>query len=120
MVAPLAAGRRVGARTATTSTADTPKSFRQPAGGCARLLNCFAVLSEGHPKPRPQHKPRNTDMARKDRPTDPAEIQLAIEEAIQHFVRKGWIVDSGHKRWSQRTGRYEIVWESKVAGKTFD
>jgi len=59
-------------------------------------------------------------MARKDRPTDPAEIQLAIEEAIQHFVRKGWIVDSGHKRWSQRTGRYEIVWESKVAGKTFD
>jgi hypothetical protein len=50
------------------------------------------------------------------RPTDPAEIQLAIEEAIQHFVRKGWIVDSGQRRWSQRTGRYEIVWESKYAG----
>jgi hypothetical protein len=47
-----------------------------------------------------------------------AEIQLAIEEAIQHFVRKGWIVDSGQRRWSQRTGRYEIVWESTVFGKT--
>jgi hypothetical protein len=62
---------------------------------------------------------REIDMARKDRSADPAEIQLAIEEAIQHFVSKGWIVDSGQRRWSQRTGRYEIVWESKIAGKTF-
>ena len=58
-------------------------------------------------------------MARKDRPTDPAEIQLATEAAIQRFVRKGWNVDSGQRRWSQRTGRYEIVWESKLFGKTF-
>ena len=62
---------------------------------------------------------REIVMARKDRPTDPAQTQLAIEEAIQHFVRNGWIVDSGQRRWSQRTGRYEIVWESKIAGKTF-
>jgi len=68
---------------------------------------------------RAQHKRGNMVMARKDRPTDPAEIQLAIEEAIQHFVRKGWIVDSGQRRWSQRNGRYEIVWESKLFGKTF-
>jgi hypothetical protein len=62
---------------------------------------------------------RNFDMARKDWPTDPAEIQRSIEEAIQHFVRKGWLVDSGQRRWSERTGRYEIVWESTVFGKTF-
>ena len=58
-------------------------------------------------------------MPRKDRPTDPAEIQLAIEAAIQELVRKGLVVDSGQRRWSQRTGRYEIVWESKLFGKTF-
>src|SRR6267378_3744723 len=61
---------------------------------------------------------RNFDMARKDWPTDPAEIQRSIEEAIQHFVKKGWLVDSGQRRWSQRTGRYEILWESTVFGKT--
>ena len=34
-------------------------------------------------------------MARKDRATDPTEIQRSIEEAIQDFVRKGLVVDSG-------------------------
>jgi hypothetical protein len=58
------------------------------------------------------------DMPRKDRPAD-AEIQRLIEEAIQDLVRKGLVVDSGQRRWSQRTGRYEIVWESTVFGKTF-
>jgi hypothetical protein len=58
------------------------------------------------------------DMPRKDRPAD-AEIQRLIEEAIQDLVRKGLVVDSGQRRWSQRTGRYEIVWESKLFGKTF-
>ena len=58
-------------------------------------------------------------MARKERPTDLAEIQLAIEEAIQDLVRKGLVVDSGQGRWSQRTGRYEIVWESTGFGKAF-
>jgi hypothetical protein len=58
-------------------------------------------------------------MARKDWPTDPAEIQRSIEGTVQELVRKGLVVDSGQRRWSQRTGRYEIVWESKIAGKTF-
>jgi hypothetical protein len=58
-------------------------------------------------------------MTRKKRPTDPAEIQLVIEEAIQDLVRKGLVVDSGQGRWSQRTGRYEIVWESTGFGKAF-
>ena len=58
-------------------------------------------------------------MTRKDWPTDPAEIRRSIEEAIQDLARKGLVVDSGQRRWSQRTGRYEIVWESKLFGKTF-
>jgi hypothetical protein len=58
-------------------------------------------------------------MARKDWPTDPAEIQRSIEEAIQDCVRKGLLIESGRKKSSQRTGRYEIVWESTVFGKTF-
>ena len=58
-------------------------------------------------------------MPRKDGPTDPAKIRLAIEAAIQELVRKGLVLDSGQRRWSQRTGRHEIVWESKLFGKTF-
>ena len=62
---------------------------------------------------------REFDMAQKDRPADPAEIQLAIEAAIQDFVGKGLVADSGQRRWSERTGRYEIVWEYTAAGKMF-
>jgi hypothetical protein len=58
------------------------------------------------------------DVPRKDRPAD-AEIQRLIEEAIQDLVRKGLVIDSGQRRWFQRTGRYEIVWKSTVFGKTF-
>jgi hypothetical protein len=38
----------------------------------------------------------------------------AIEEAIEEAARMGLIVDSGERRWSERTGRYEIVWQSKI------
>jgi hypothetical protein len=62
---------------------------------------------------------REIDMARKDRSADPAAIQLAIEAAIQDFVRKGLVADSGQRRLSERTGRYEIVWEYTAAGKMF-
>ncbi|OIQ72121.1 hypothetical protein GALL_462550 [mine drainage metagenome] len=58
-------------------------------------------------------------MAPKNRSADPIEIQLAIEAAIQDFVRKGLVADSGQRRWSERTGRCEIVWEYTAAGKTF-
>jgi hypothetical protein len=67
---------------------------------------------------RAQQQVRNIDMARKDWPKDPAEIQRSIEEAIQELVRRGLVVDSGQMRWSKRTGRYETVWESTVSGKT--
>jgi len=59
---------------------------------------------------------RDFNMAEKDRPT--AAQMRALDEVFQDAVRKGLIVDSGRKKWSQRTGRYEIVWESKLFGKT--
>jgi hypothetical protein len=34
----------------------------------------------------------------------------AIEQAIQDLARQGLIVDTGRWRWSDRTGRYEVVW----------
>jgi hypothetical protein len=34
------------------------------------------------------------------------------------LFREGWLIDSGQRRWSQRTRRYEIVWASTVFGKT--
>ncbi len=57
------------------------------------------------------------DMPRKDRPTD-AEILRLIEEAIQDLVREGLVIDSGQRRWSERTKRYEIVWVATGDGKT--
>jgi hypothetical protein len=38
------------------------------------------------------------------------EVDDAIEQALQDAARKGLIVDTGRRRWSDRTGRYEIVW----------
>jgi len=38
------------------------------------------------------------------------EFYDAIEQAIQDLARQRLIVDTGRRRWSERTGRYEIVW----------
>jgi hypothetical protein len=45
---------------------------------------------------------------------DDQHIEEAIQEAIQEAVRRGWCVDTGQRRWSERTGRYEIVWKSRL------
>ena len=37
----------------------------------------------------------------------------AIEQAIQNLARKGLIVDSGRRRWSERTRSYQIVWVAR-------
>ena len=44
----------------------------------------------------------------------PKEKRKAIEEALHRLAREGLIVDSGERRWSEQTGRYEIVWKSKI------
>jgi hypothetical protein len=54
-------------------------------------------------------------MARKDQPEDRTQMRIAIEAAIQDLVRMGLVVDSGQRRWSERTKRYEIVWTSTGA-----
>ena len=58
-------------------------------------------------------------MARKDQPEDRTQMRIAIEAAIQDFVGRGLVADSGQRRWSERTGRYEIVWKYTAAGKMF-
>jgi chromosome segregation and condensation protein ScpB len=37
----------------------------------------------------------------------------AIEQAIQDLAREGLIVDSGQRRWSERTRSYQIVWVAR-------
>jgi hypothetical protein len=41
----------------------------------------------------------------------------ALETAMQDLVEEGIIVDSGERKWSERTGRYEIVWKSLICTK---
>ena len=49
------------------------------------------------------------------RPLDEVrELYDAIEEVCQDAARKGLIVDSGRREWSERTRRYEIVWTSLI------
>ena len=40
-----------------------------------------------------------------------------IQEAIQSLARKGLIVDSGQRRWSERTQSYHIVWVAASGAK---
>ena len=48
------------------------------------------------------------------RPLDEVDESLdEIEQAIQNLARKGLIVDSGHRRWSELTRSYEIVWVAR-------
>jgi hypothetical protein len=58
-------------------------------------------------------KHRRRLISRPDLPADRF-TREEIEEAIHRLAREGLIVDSGERRWSERTGRYEIVWKSKI------
>jgi hypothetical protein len=57
-------------------------------------------------------------MARKDKPADPTEMQIEIEAAIKDLVEEGILYDTGRRRWSERTGRYQIVWAHTGRGET--
>jgi hypothetical protein len=37
----------------------------------------------------------------------------AIEQAIQDLAWEGLIVDTGRRRWSERTRSYQIVWVAR-------
>lgn len=47
------------------------------------------------------------------------EMYDAIDEAFQSLARDGKIVDTGCRKWSKRTGRYQIVW-TKALGTKFE
>jgi hypothetical protein len=40
-----------------------------------------------------------------------------ICRAIQDLAKDGLIVDSGRKKWSERTGQYEILWVLSPSGR---
>jgi hypothetical protein len=40
----------------------------------------------------------------------------AIEQAIQNLARKGLIVDSGRRSWSEQTRSNQIVWVAREFG----
>jgi hypothetical protein len=62
---------------------------------------------------KPKGPPRQKSLsARKDSHDE------FIREAIEDLWRDRLILDSGRRRWSERTGRHEIVWvAAKPAGK---
>jgi hypothetical protein len=67
--------------------------------------------------PKPKFKKENDVATRSEiealfRPSD--EMVEALDQVFEEAVRKGIIVDSGKRKWSERTGRYEIIWESKL------
>jgi hypothetical protein len=41
------------------------------------------------------------------------EVDDAIEQALQDRAREGLIVDTGRRRWSERTRSYQIVWVAR-------
>jgi hypothetical protein len=57
-------------------------------------------------------------MRTTNKPVGPDQIDIEIKLAIQRLVEKGLVFDTGRKRWSERTGRYETVWASTGVGKT--
>lgn len=54
-------------------------------------------------------------MAKKERPMMKVnkDMLAAIDKAFKKLVEQGVIVDSGERKWSDRTLRYEIVWIRK-------
>ena len=40
-----------------------------------------------------------------------------ICRAIQELVEEGLAVDSGRKKWSERSGQYKIVWMLNPSGR---
>jgi hypothetical protein len=57
-------------------------------------------------------------MTKVGMPVGPDQIDIEIGLAIQRLVEKGLVFDTGRKRWSERSGRYETVWARTGLGET--
>jgi hypothetical protein len=54
----------------------------------------------------------------KREPISDPKVLDEIQEAIEKLASNGLIVDTGRRKFSPRTGRYEIVWAAaSVKGK---
>jgi hypothetical protein len=49
-------------------------------------------------------------------PTDEQKYRM-IEEAISSLAARGFLYDTGERRWSERTQSYQIVWAPTAAGR---
>ncbi len=47
-------------------------------------------------------------------------IADAIDELSKEMAAQGLVEDSGWRKWSERTRRYEIVWKSNIYQKSDD
>jgi hypothetical protein len=61
---------------------------------------------------------RNLNMTKGGMPVGLDRIDIEIRLAIQRLVEKGLVFDTGRKRWSERSGRYETVWAGTGLGET--
>jgi hypothetical protein len=61
---------------------------------------------------------KTLDIRKTDMPVGPDQIDIEINLAIQRLVEKGLVFDTGRKRWSERTCRYETIWASTGAANT--
>jgi hypothetical protein len=57
-------------------------------------------------------------MTKFEMPVGPDQLDIEIGLAIQRLVQKGLVFDTGRKRWSERSGRYETVWAGTGLGET--
>jgi hypothetical protein len=49
-------------------------------------------------------------MAEQDKTETIGNAKYLVQEAVLDLANLGLLVDSGKRRWSERTGRYEVVW----------
>jgi len=43
---------------------------------------------------------------------DDEDVGETLQESLWALKKVGIVVDSGHRKWSEQTGRYEILWKA--------
>jgi hypothetical protein len=59
-------------------------------------------------------------MTKKGKGLYPLQTEYSLEEieaALLSLAEKGLVVDTGCRKWSERTGRYQIVWAAAGRGE---
>src|SRR5438309_2215030 len=74
-----------------------------------RSLNTTGLTAQ-----RGESPPVTEEYGKTEDPVHDHNINESIDAALQQAVRLGWIVDTGERQWSERTGRWVVVWESLI------